>query len=208
MLLDTRKLADEDFIFTSFIGLSRHRNFEAAAAGGLRGFYYSRSHQNQCFRLCLFNWWPSPTSCYCGFFLHVKNCPNCASFDCFLKYKNLPKIWPLQNSQSWQHWSGSRQQKWLMKPNVRPSAAVDAVCNINLANLLHLFFRWCKNCVNKGKLAKVFGFDRLLLHFCLIIKYYLFFSLIAWFVIEWIRGRSGRRYSIRPWPISQHQWFA
>ena len=47
MLLDTRKLADEDFIFTSFIGLSRHRNFEAAA-GGLRGFYYSRSHQIQC----------------------------------------------------------------------------------------------------------------------------------------------------------------
>ena len=120
-------------------------------------------------------------------FLHVKNCPNCASFDCFLKYKNLPKIWPLQNSQSWQHWSGSRQQKWLMKPNVRPSAAVDAVCNINLANLLHLFFRWCKNCVNKGKLAKVFGFDRLLLHFCLIIKYYLFFSnsLICYWVDTW-----------------------
>ena len=53
MLVDTRKLADEDFIFTSFIGLSRHRNFEAAAAGGLRGFYYSRSHQIQCCQLYL-----------------------------------------------------------------------------------------------------------------------------------------------------------
>ena len=52
MLVDTRKLADEDFIFTSFIGLSRHRNFEAAA-GSLQGFHCSRSHQNQCFRLYL-----------------------------------------------------------------------------------------------------------------------------------------------------------
>ena len=207
MLLDTRKLADEDFIFTSFIGLSRHRNFEAAAAGGLRGFYYSRSHQNQCFRLCLFNWWPSPTSCYCGFFLHVKNCPNCASFDCVStkicqKFGHL-KIAKVGNTDQDR---GNKSGSW-SRTSVRLPPSMLSVISI-WPIFYTFFFRWCKNCVNKGKLAKVFGFDRLLLHFCLIIKYYLFFSLIAWFVIEWIRGRSGRRYSIRPWPISQHQWFA
>ena len=172
MLVDTRKLADEDFIFTSFIGLSRHRNFEAAA-GSLRGFHCSRSHQNQCFRLYLIDDQVSNVIC-CIFlllwgFLHVKKWPICASFDCCFDIKicqkfghyKIPKVGNTDKDR------GNKSGSW-SRTSVRLPPSMLSVISI-WPIFYTFFFRWCKNCVNKGKLAKVFGFDRLLLHFCLII---------------------------------------